>query len=33
LPLMTWKAMRWALLGPIEGSLESSVMSLSTGLA
>jgi hypothetical protein len=30
---MTWKAMRCALLGPIEGSLESSVISRSTGLA
>ncbi len=33
LPRITWKAMRWALLGPMEGSFESSVMSRSTGRA
>lgn len=31
--LMIWKAMRWALLGPMEGSFESSEMSRSTGRA
>jgi hypothetical protein len=29
----TWKAILWALFGPIEGSFESSVISRSTGLA